>query len=166
MASDPKNPQVGDVVFNGSEFTPYLVDLAPGDLQGMRTAQPGFDDVLKEIITNQADWGESAGVTAADFAELSGMNARITRIDAFVRPVQKFLEMLIETRYQLEDRRQRIALNVAQSVDRRGVRDPELVAKYEKTRVYRSASAKKAAKTRRNKAAKTPPPATSTLTSG
>lgn len=149
MANDPTNPEVGALVIHGEEFGEYLVDLAPGALQGMRTAQPGFDDVIKEILANQAQWGPKAGVTVDDFTELEMTNARIARIDVFVRPVQKLLEMLIETRYMLEDRRQRLALNIAKSVDRRGVRDPKLLAKYEKTRAYRSASAKKGLRTRR-----------------
>jgi hypothetical protein len=156
--SDPKNPQVGDTVFDGEEFQAYIVDLEPGDLQGMLTKQPGFEEVKQEILSNQNDWGARAGVTPEDITELELINGRIARIDAFVRPVQKFVEMLIETRYQLEDRRQRFALNVAQSVDRRGVRDPQLLAKYELTRTYRSAVAKKGVATRRKKAASTAKP--------
>jgi hypothetical protein len=157
MASDPENPKVGDLVFNG-EFRGYIADLKPKDLQGLRTAQQGFEHVIEEILSNQAEWGEAAGVTARDFSQLEELNVRIARIDVFVRPAQKFVEMLIETRYQLEDRRQRLAFNVAQSVDRRGVREPHLLAKYEKTRAYRSAIAKKALKTRRRNQAKAKAP--------
>lgn len=151
--ADPKNPEVGSLVFDGEEFAPYLVDLQPGELQGMRTEQPGFDNVNKEVVANHAEWGAKAGVTEEDFNQLQTISERIERIDLFVRPLQKFLEMLIETRYVLEDRRQRIVLNIAQSVDRRGVREPILLAKYEKTRSYRSAIAKKAVRTRRRNAA-------------
>jgi hypothetical protein len=57
--------------------------------------------------------------------------------------------MLGETRALLEDKRQRKIFNVAVSVERREKEDPELLAKYEKTRAYRSAIAYKAAKTRK-----------------
>jgi hypothetical protein len=159
MANDPLNPEQGDVHLDGEEFRPYIEDLPPGGLQGMLTAQPNFIDVLKEILANQALYGAKAGVTADDFADLETTNARITRLDVFIRPAQKFVEMLIETRYLLEDRRQRLALNIAQSVDRRALRDPQLLAKYEKTRAYRSAAAKKGLKTRRKNAEPAPKPA-------
>ena len=149
MAGDPTNPEMGEVVFNGAEFISYLVDLQPAEMQGMRTALEGFAEVIKEIVSNHAIWGAKAGVTADDIEQLVTCTEHIARIDVFIPPVMKFAEMLTETRYKLEDRRQRVALNVAQSVDRRGVREPQLLAKYEKTRSYRSLSAKKAAKTRR-----------------
>jgi len=149
MANDPLNPEVGDVSFNGEEFRPYIQDVPTGGLQGMLTAQPNFTNVLKEILANQAQYGAKAGVTVDDFDDLVTTTAHIERVDVFIRPAQKFVEMLIETRYLLEDRRQRLALNVAQSVDRRALRDPQLLAKYEKTRAYRSAAAKKGLKTRR-----------------
>ena len=62
--------------------------------------------------------------------------------------MEKFLEVMQETRAVLEDKRQRIIYNVASSVDRREKETPGLQAKYEKTRAYRSAIAKKAVKTR------------------
>ena len=152
MAKDPKNPQLGDVVFDGEEFTSYLADLLPRDLQGMRTAQAGFDEVIAEILSNHAEWGAKAGVTAEDIAQIGTGSERIARIDAFLPPLVKFVEVLRETRYLLEDQRQWVALNVAQSVDRRSLREPVLLAKYEKTRAYRSAAAKKGLKTRKKNA--------------
>jgi hypothetical protein len=154
----PTNPQVGDREFNGSEFT-YIVDLKPPDMQGMMTAQPGLAEVLLEVDGNILEWAEKAGLTAADVAELALVNERIARIDVFYPPVAKFAEMLIETRYSLEDRRQRILLNLGASVERRGKTEPELLAKYQKTRAYRSAIAKKGARTRRRNAAEAQQPA-------
>jgi len=147
MAGDATNPEVGERVFDGSEFT-YLKDITPREMLGLRTAQLGLEEVLKEIRAHQAEWGGKAGLTADDFAELETISQRIARIDAFIAPVQKFLEMLTETRYLLEDKRQRFVLNLASSVDRRGKENPDLLAKYEQTRNYRSAAAKKALKTR------------------
>jgi hypothetical protein len=150
--SDPKNPNVGDCVFDGSEFAPYLVDVPPGGLQRMRTAQDGCDEVCKEILANQADWGTKAGVTAEDAADLGDINAKMARLDQFIQPVRKFLEMLIETRYVLDDRKQKLIYTIGQAVDRRGKEKPELLAKYQHTRAYRSAIAKKALKTRNKNA--------------
>ncbi|AKT41813.1 hypothetical protein [Chondromyces crocatus] len=147
----PLNPLVGERVFNGAEFD-YLVDLEPSALKGMRTAQRGLDRVLAEIIGNEVVWAEKAGVTTADMTQLFLLNERIARIDEFLAPVLKFAEMLSETRYVLEDQRQHILLNIGASVERRGKEMPELLARYQKTRTYRSAIAKKAAKTRKKNA--------------
>jgi hypothetical protein len=150
--ADPKNPNVGDCVFDGSEFASYLVDVPPGGLQGMRTAQDGCDEVCKEILANQAEWGLKAGITADDAADLENINAKLARLDQFVQPVRKFLELLVETRYVLDDRKQKLIYTIAQAVERRGKEKPELLAKYQHTRAYRSAIAKKALKTRHKNA--------------
>ncbi len=150
--ADPKNPNVGDCVFDGSEFATYLVDVPPGGLQGMRTAQDGCDEVCKEILANQADWGLKAGVTADDAASLEDIDRKLARLDQFVQPVRKFLELLVETRYVLDDQKQKLIYTIAQAVERRGKERPELLAKYQHTRAYRSAIAKKAVKTRNKNA--------------
>lgn len=151
MAGTPTNPEMGDRVFDGSEFV-YLQDILPRELLGLRTAQEGFNAVLAEILTNQAEWGGKAGLTPDDYADLVTTSERIARLTTFLGPIAKFAEMIEETRYLLEDKRQRIVLNLASSVDRRGRDVPELLARYEKTREYRSAAAKKAVKTRQKNA--------------
>lgn len=152
MAGDPKNPVVGELVFDGSELTAYVVDLPQGACRGMLTAREGFEEACKELFANQADHGIKAGITAVDATDLAAANERITRIDAFLPALLKAVEVLTETRYTLDDKRQKILFNAAQSVDRRGKDHPELIAKYEKVREYRSASARKAVKTRRKNA--------------
>jgi len=153
MAGDPRNPQVGELVIDASELAAILIDLPPGALRSMCTEQEGFGDVLQEIITNQPVVGDKAGVTAGDATTLHENTVWIARIDQFLPAVAKLHEILVESRYSLDDERQRLAFAVAVSVDRRSRTSPELVAKYEKTRAYRSAAAKKGWKTRRKKAA-------------
>ncbi|HSN96744.1 MAG TPA: hypothetical protein VLS89_00555 [Candidatus Nanopelagicales bacterium] len=148
MAGDAKNPEVGERIFDGSEFD-YLKDAAPEEMVGLRTAQPGFPDVLKELSANEKDWGAKAGMTQEDNDNLVVLNQRIARLDVFIAPVRKFHEMLAETRALLEDKRQHIILNLGAGVERRGKETPELLARYQRTRAYRSAIAKKAAKTRK-----------------
>ena len=158
MSNDPLNPTIGSLVFNGEEFT-YLVDLEPQDMQGKLTEQPGFGEAKDEVLANQQEWGAKAGVTSDDFTQLQLCNERIARIDTFLPPMLKCIEMMTETRCLLEDQRQRIVLNVAKSVDRRSIREPQLLAKYQKTRAYRSANAKKGLKTRKAKQAALTAPA-------
>ena len=148
MAGDSKNPVVGSFVFDGAEFAEYAVDLPPGGCQGMLPTREGFLDVSQEILTQHAEWGAKAGIADQDKADLATANERIARIDVFLPALLKAVEVLTETRYLLDDQRQRIALDAAQAVDRRIGRQPELLARYEKTRQYRSAIAKKALKTK------------------
>jgi hypothetical protein len=152
MAGDPKSPVVGELVFDGSEFNAYVVDLPQGACRGKLTAREGFEEACKELFANQADHGTRAGITADDATDLAAANERIARIDAFLPALLKAAELLTETRYMLDDKRQQILFNAAQSVDRRGKQHPELVAKYQRVREYRSASARKAVKTRRKNA--------------
>ena len=149
---DPKNPVIGQFNFDGSEFAAYAVDLAPGDCQGMRTTSEGFLDASKELTDNHAEWGAKAGIADQEIADLAQTNERIARIDAFLPALAKAVEILTETRYMLDDKRQRIVMDAAKSVDRRAKNVPDLAAKYEKTREYRSAAAKKGIKTRQKNA--------------
>jgi hypothetical protein len=142
------NPKMGDFVFDGSEFTAYAVDLAPGDCLGMLPTREGFLLVCQELLTNQAALGAIAGIADKEITDLSTANARIERIDVFLPALHKAVEMLTETRYLLDDQRQRIALDAAKAIDRRVKRYPELLAKYQRTREYRSEIAKKALKTK------------------
>jgi hypothetical protein len=152
MMGDPKNPVVGTFVFDGAEFDAYAVDLPPGACQGMLATREGFLELCQEIAANQAQWGAKAGIPEQDATDLVTCNAQIARIDIFLPAFLKAAEILTETRYMLDDKRQRIALNSATSVDRRSKRDPELLAKYQTTREYRSVIAKKALKTREKNA--------------
>ncbi|NUQ76794.1 MAG: hypothetical protein HUU21_24930 [Polyangiaceae bacterium] len=158
MAGDPKNPVVGDFVFDGSEFAAYTQDLPHGACQGMLTAREGYLDAAGELIVNQPAFGAKAGIHDQEITELATCNERIARIDAFLPALLKAVEVLTETRYLLDDRRQRIVLDAAKSVDRRALKNPDLLAKYEKVRAYRSAAAKKAVKSREKNAAEIPQP--------
>jgi len=159
MAGDPKNPVVGDFVFDGSEFVAYAQDLPPGKCQGMLTARDGFLDAASEILANHAAFGAKAGIPDQDAADLATCNERIARIDAFLPALLKAVEVLTETRYLFEDKRQRIILDAAKAVDRRAIKTPDLFARYEKTRAYRSAAAKKGVNTREKNAAAEKAPA-------
>ena len=108
--------------------------------------------------TDQATFGALAGISDQEITSLETTNTRIERIDAFLPAILKAAEMLTETRYLLDDLRQRIILDAAKCVDRREKRRPEIVARYERTRVYRSAIARKGVKTREKNASSPPSP--------
>jgi hypothetical protein len=159
MPGAPTNPEPGDVQFDGSEFAPHLRDVAPGDTRGLIAAHEGIDEAMRECISEQPKSGAAAGIVDADVARLQEINAIIARIDQFIAPVMWFLNKLQSTRLVLDDERNRLIYSIAESVDRRLKQRPELAARYEKTRAYRSAVALKGLLTRRRNAApqKTPP---------
>lgn len=149
-----QKPDVGSLLIDARSLAPFIVDLPPGAMQGMRTEQDGFAEVLKEIFSNQSTLGDLAGVTAGDLAELTSTNEQIAQIDVYLQPAQKLAEVLLESRARLDDKRQRLVSAIGQSVESRAKSsgNRELLAKYERTRAYRSAIGLKAVRTRRRKA--------------
>jgi len=106
-----------------------------------------------EVSANQKVWGPKAGVTADEAAELVTATAQIAQIRAYRPAVAKLLEMLDETESKLDNRRDTLIRVIAESVDAKAKTvGPDLFAKYEKTRAYRSAVGNKAAKTRKKNA--------------
>jgi hypothetical protein len=155
--SDPVKPSIGSLAIDCSSLG-FLVDLPIGGQLGFLTEQPGFPDAVDEIVSNQAIFGAQAGVTQADVDAITTANSQIDQIDAILPAARKIVEMLEETRAKLDDERQRRVFSLAAMIEGRAkvVEDRVLLAKYEKTRAYRSASGVKAAKTRKkNKAANT-----------
>jgi hypothetical protein len=159
MSGTPIDPEPGDVVIDATPLKSYLVDLPPGALAGTRSEQEGFDDVFAEMVSNQTDYGTMAGIPATDIQELQETTEKINRLRKYRRAVDKLGEQLAESEGYLDNRRHQIISSAAASVDRRARRDGQevLLAKYQKTRAYRSAAAFKAARTRRLAEAGTPP---------
>ena len=146
--ADPVNPTLGAFHIDGTEFEAYAEDLPPGGLQGFKTTHEGFLEAVQELVTAHPTHGSEAGIPDGDITDLKQINERIARIDVFLPAYAKATEVLTETRAKLDDRRERILLNAAKSVDRRAGQSPTLLAKYQRTREYRSAIAKKALKTK------------------
>lgn len=148
MANDPKKPLVGELSVDATDLT-FLVDLDRGARVGLRAAQPGFEDALREIRANHE---HGAGVVPETIhSELMLVDERIAQIDSKLPAARKLTELLEETRATLEDRRQRLISAVAAVVDAhaKAFGDTTLLARYEKTRAYRSAGALKAVRSRR-----------------
>jgi len=172
MPDTPKVPQPGDTVIDVTAIAKYLVDLPEGEMRGMLSEQPGFADVLAEIYANQAAFGEKAGITTVDFNDLQTTSDIIVHIDVYLPVARKLVEILEESRAKHDDHRQRLIYAIADAVDRRAKPREDgdtLLAKYQKTREYRSAIARKGVRTRRRNAQQgtehpkdpeTPPPTT------
>jgi hypothetical protein len=153
LEAAPVIPRSGELVIDARALESFLVDLPEGETQGMRREQEGIADVVQEISDTQSAWGQKAGVTPDEVSGIVTMTAQIAQIRAYRPAVAKLLEMLDETEALLEDKRDTLIRTVAESVDAKAKTvGPDLFAKYEKTRAYRSAVANKAAKTRKRKA--------------
>src|SRR5262245_4156545 len=141
MADEGKPVDLNTLLIDASPFAEFVVDLPPGGKLGLQTQQDGYAEVVAEVVSNQAVWGNQAGITVGDFEQFTLTNERIAKIDALLPAARKLVEVLDETRAVLDDQRQRQISAMATSVEGRAkvLRKAELLAKYEKTRAYRSA---------------------------
>lgn len=151
MANDPKRPRIGELAVDATELEGKLVDLPKGARRRLRGDQPGLAKAMKEIRDNQPLYGEMAGVTGRNFEDLRATDELIAEIDARLPAARKLVEILEESRAVAADKRHRLISAVASAVEMQAKAhgDSELLARYEQTRVYRSAIAKKAWRTRR-----------------
>jgi uncharacterized membrane-anchored protein YhcB (DUF1043 family) len=152
MPNNPNAPAVGALKIDVSALAPFLVDLAPGETVGMRTEQEGFAEVVQEITSNQTEYGDAAGITQTDFKTLLLLEEQFAQIVEQLPAAMKLVEILNESKAAIDDKRQRLISAFAQSAESRAKakgNDTTLLAKYEKTRAYRSAIADKGAKTRK-----------------
>lgn len=150
----PNPVALDSLIVDCSSLGSFLVDLPPNGRSGMISTQPGYVDAVAEVETNQAKYGDAAGITKTDLDALTEANQRVAAIDQNLPALYKLIEVLEETRAKEDDKRQRLINTFAESIDRRARTngDATLLAKYEKTRSYRSAVAMKAVKTRMKKA--------------
>lgn len=159
MAQEIKYLSLNELLLDARHLQPRIRDLPNGARQGMRSEQPNFLQVIKEIIDNQPLYGEQVGVSPRNFQDLQSGMQFIAELDALLPSARKFLEVLEETRAYEMDQIQRMVSSIAYSVEGRAkaYKDDELLARYEQTRAYRSAAGLKAARTRlRNQTPVTP----------
>jgi hypothetical protein len=155
MSNDPKRPDVGDLVLDATDLAGFIVDLPPGKRLGLRSTQPGFEGVVGELRANQPTLGAQAGLRDEDLAGLEEDLGHRAEIQARLPAARKLVELLEETDAVIGDRLQRRAFSMGQTVEARAkmLGDDTLLARYAKTREYRSAIGNKAARTRlRNQA--------------
>jgi hypothetical protein len=147
-----EKPKVGDLKIDLSALT-YLKDIPPGGLRGLQSEKDGLSEALAEIEGNQKEFGALAKITQEEINEVLSFGAKLGQLDDARPVVAKLLEMIDETRAVLVDRRERRLHSMAKMVDVQTNDHPELPAKYETLRRYRSATGVKAAQTRAKNAA-------------
>jgi hypothetical protein len=151
MAEETKKLSIHDLNFDARPLAEYLVDLEPGERQGLRVAGEDFPVVVGEVKDLQPIFGARAGITDEEVEEFSTAVDRTHEIDKHLRVARKIVEVLEESRAVQDDKAQRMAFGFAQIIEARArtFGDSQLLARYEKTRAYRSAAGFKAARTRR-----------------
>lgn len=151
MSLDPKRPDVGDLILDATNLAGVIVDVPTDKLGGLLTSQPGCDEAVAEVRSNQPVLGVQAGIRDEDVADINTTVAQMAEIRSLLPPARKLVELLEDTDAVLDDRLQRQLLNIASTVERRAkmLRNDELLARYAKTRKYRSAPGYKAARTRK-----------------
>jgi hypothetical protein len=156
MSLDPKHPDVGDLILDATNLAGVIVDVPTDKLGGLLTSQPGCDEVVGEVRSNQPVHGVQAGIRDEDVADINTTVAQMAEIRSLLPASHKLVELLEDTLAVLDDRLQRQVFTIASTVERRAkmLRNDELLARYSKTRKYRSSTGYKAARTRkRNEAA-------------
>ena len=151
MDKESNRQPIGALAMDLTTFKDFLKDLPYGSRQGLRTSQEGCYEAVHEMESNQVEFGERAGIMPRDIEALTTARSRIALIDAQLPAARKIVELLEDTRAVLDDQIQRIISAAGQTIEARAKAfdDTELLARYDKTRAYRSAVGYKAAKTRR-----------------
>jgi hypothetical protein len=159
MSMDPKRPDVGDLILDATNLAPVIVDVPNDKLSGLLTSQPGCDEVVVEVRSNQPVLGVQAGIRDEDVADIDTTVAQMAEIRSLLPAARKLVELLTDTYAVLDDRLQRQVFTIASTVERRAkmLRNDELLARYGQTRKYRSATGQKAARTRKRNQAETQP---------
>jgi uncharacterized membrane-anchored protein YhcB (DUF1043 family) len=131
-----------------------LIELPSRARRGMRTVQEGWTAVVAEIVDHQAQDGERAGITAADFARFLALEARYAEVAPLLPAALKAREVVEETLAHLDSQRHHLVTYFADSAEEHAKLDggdPTLITAYEKTIAYRGVVARKAARTRKKK---------------
>lgn len=150
MANDPKKPQYGALAVDATDLEDKLVDLDERGRVGMQSEQPGCDLAEAEIEANHDEYSQRGGITALTMEELRASQESVKKIRSRLHAARKLVEILEESEAFHDDRRQRLMHTIARSVEMQAKArgDRELLAKYERTRAYRSSIANKGVRTR------------------
>ncbi len=125
--NDPQNnppgpaPKFGGLIADATSLAKVIRDL-PRTRCAACSPPEGYTEVIAEILANQPEWGDRAGVTTTDFAEFQEANDVCAQIQVLLPVTLKLAEMLQETYALYEDKRQRFTHTLAASVERRAKR--------------------------------------------
>lgn len=150
----PSPPPESIFTIDLTPLKPFLVDLPPRAMRGMRTQQEGWEDAAYEILQNQAKYGDRAGITALDHARFVTLNEQFEQLVPHLPLLEKAQEILEETLAHLDNQRHKLATQFAGSAESHASAeggDPTLLTAYEKAIAYRGVVAARGLKTKARK---------------
>lgn len=96
--SDPKNPDVGDVVIDASGIS--LVDITPNRVRQLTKVRDGYEAAVTNVTQLKAADVERAGLNPAEIQRLQAASVDDARLGRLHAASQKLTEMLYETRLE------------------------------------------------------------------
>lgn len=157
MTTGTGQPYTGPTVFDLSAIVSILVDQPPGALRGMRRAQPGIDDVIRELEGAISSHGAEAGVPAEAYQRFLDSTDKLAELRLDSAALLKMAEVLQETEATYENRREQALSQMVDAVKStvKRTKNMAIQAPFEKSIRYTQQSSDKGVKTRnKNKAAK------------
>lgn len=132
-----------------------LYDIARGALRGLRREQPGMEDVIRELATQVAHYGDEAGISRSAYARFLQATDKLAKIRAVRGTVDKLAEVLKESEAVYENERENAISQMADAVRSTAKREnnPGILAPFERLLRYNAQLAEKALKARRKNAA-------------
>lgn len=146
--------KVGDLLLDITHMESFLEDLPEGATVGLMPEKEELTETLNELYANQEAYGAEAGIDESDLAFVKERTAQIEKIDEALEVHAKMGELMLETRAKRVHEREEKLHALARVVESRAEskKNPELLARYQGLRRYRSATALKGVKTRRRNA--------------
>lgn len=154
MADEPSKPHPEDLLTDLTDLFDILYDLPPTDRRSIRRERPGEEAMRQELVDNQPQYGEVAGISAGDVALVVQCTENVKRIDSKRQRVNKALELLDESRDYWIDKRERRYTTMREKADSsyKETKNEQIRAKFELLPAYCGQSADKAVKTRKQNA--------------
>ena len=152
-------PYEGTVKIDGTPLVSLLVELGKGARKGLRTAQPGLDEVLAELAAAVPTAGAAAGVSQTLYQGVVTDSTNLTALQQAAPAVVKLGEVMVDSQAVIEDAREHKIMKIADAIKSTAKHDknPSVKTPFKKTLAYVAAIADKAVKTKAaNKVAATP----------
>jgi hypothetical protein len=147
----------GVLVVNLTPMADDLQDIAPGGLKGARGEKEGLKEVLIELAHAMPVYGDALEIHPATYQRILHATQGIETLTNDEIVLMKLLEVCRESRTRLINNREEDLSGIAKKAEDKGGKgkQPEFLAHFEKTIIYKSLFADKAVETRqKNEAAK------------
>jgi hypothetical protein len=121
--SDPKHPQVGELVIDASDIV--VCDLTPEQIAARSKVRPGFQAAVACLGRLTAAQRKAVGISSDEIDQSAVLLAAHNRIDEVLPAAEKLVELLRETRIDTDHQIAVILNDAASQARRRAERDPK-----------------------------------------